>query len=125
MDAPRLDPEAGPAASPAAAGPRPAHRFRLGPLDLRVFDAGTFPLSAGFIAINAPPQALAAARTKAGLPEGDFPFPLRGDEFMRAFITSWTSARQYLNIMALMDVYYHLDEADHMVRMLLPERRFT
>jgi hypothetical protein len=50
---------------------------------------------------------------------------LGGNEFMRTFITSWTAARDYLNTMALMDVYYHLDEADHMVRMLLPERRFT
>lgn len=49
---------------------------------------------------------------------------LRGDEFMRTWLASWTP-RDYLNIMALMDVYYHFDEADHMVRMLLPERRFT
>jgi hypothetical protein len=50
---------------------------------------------------------------------------LGGNEFMRTFIASWTAPRNYVNIMALMDVYYHLDEADHMVRMLLPERRFT
>jgi hypothetical protein len=50
---------------------------------------------------------------------------LGGNDFMRTFIASWTVPRHYVNIMALMDVYYHLDEADHMVRMLLPERRFT
>ena len=50
---------------------------------------------------------------------------LGGDEFMRTFLEPWTVPRDYLNTMALMDVYYHLDEADHMVRMLLPERRFT
>ena len=50
---------------------------------------------------------------------------LGGDAFMRAFLAPWTTARHYLNIMALMDVYYHLDEADHVVRLLLPERRFT
>jgi hypothetical protein len=50
---------------------------------------------------------------------------LEGDEFMRTFIASWTAPRDYLNTMALMDVYYHLDEADHMVRMLLPEQQFT
>ena len=50
---------------------------------------------------------------------------LGGDETMRTFLTSWTTPRHYLHIMTLMDVYYHLDEADHMVRMLLPERRFT
>jgi hypothetical protein len=50
---------------------------------------------------------------------------LGGMEFMRTFIKSWTTPRNYLNIAALMDVYYHFDEADHMVRMLLPERRFT
>ncbi len=50
---------------------------------------------------------------------------LAGDEFMRTSLESWTAPRDYLNIMALMDVYYHLDEADHMVRMLLPERQFT
>jgi hypothetical protein len=44
---------------------------------------------------------------------------------MRNHLASWTSARQFLNIMALMDVYYHLDEADHVIRLLLPERRFT
>ena len=74
--APAATQEATPPASPAAAGPRPAHRFRLGPLDLRVLDAGTFPNRAGFIAANAPPRALDAARTKAGLPAGDFPFPI-------------------------------------------------
>jgi hypothetical protein len=30
-----------------------------------------------------------------------------------------------VNIMALMDVYYHHDEADHMMRMLRPGDRFT
>lgn len=44
---------------------------------------------------------------------------------MRKHLESWTSARQYLNVMALMDVYDHLDEADHVIRLLLPERRFT
>jgi hypothetical protein len=38
---------------------------------------------------------------------------------------SWVNGYPFLNVMALMDVYYHLDEADHMVRMLLPDRRFT
>jgi hypothetical protein len=50
---------------------------------------------------------------------------LEGMDFMRRFISSWTSPREYLNTMALMDVYYHFDEADHMVRLLMPERRFT
>jgi hypothetical protein len=49
---------------------------------------------------------------------------LQGDAFMREALVSWTTG-DYLNIMALMDVHYHLDEADHMVRLLLPERRFT
>jgi hypothetical protein len=51
--------------------------------------------------------------------------PSPRNEFMRTFIASWTAPRNYLNIMALMDVCYHLDEADQMVRMLHPERRFT
>jgi hypothetical protein len=50
---------------------------------------------------------------------------LDGFAFMREFIASWTKPRDYLNIMALKDVYYHLDEADHMVRMLRPAERFT
>jgi hypothetical protein len=50
---------------------------------------------------------------------------LGGNDFMREFIAAWTTARDYLNVMALMDVYYHFDEADHMIRLLLPERRFT
>ena len=45
--------------------------------------------------------------------------------FMREFFASWTTPRDYLNIMALMDVYYHFDEADHVMRLLMPERRFT
>jgi hypothetical protein len=44
---------------------------------------------------------------------------------MREFIASWTTPRNYVNTMALMDVYYHFDEADHVIRLLLPERRFT
>jgi hypothetical protein len=48
-----------------------------------------------------------------------------GDPFLRDFIRTWTAPRDYLNIMALMDVYYHFDEAEHMMRLLLPERRFT
>jgi glyoxylase-like metal-dependent hydrolase (beta-lactamase superfamily II) len=58
------------------AGPRPAYRFRLGQLDLRVLDAGIFPISGGVIAGNAPPQALASALIKGNLPPGDFPFPV-------------------------------------------------
>jgi hypothetical protein len=50
---------------------------------------------------------------------------LGGHEFMRTFLESWTTPRDYLNVMALMDVYYHLDEADHMMRMLRPDERFT
>jgi hypothetical protein len=50
---------------------------------------------------------------------------LGGNDFMREFIASWTTPRDYLNVMALMDVYYHLDEADHMVRLLRPDERFT
>ena len=50
---------------------------------------------------------------------------LGGNEFMREFIRSWTTPREYLNTMALMDVYYHLDEADHVVRLLRPDERFT
>ena len=50
-----------------------------------------------------------------------------GDEAMRAFIEGpeWLLPRTYLNVCALMDVYYHLDEAEHMLRMLLPDQRFT
>jgi hypothetical protein len=33
--------------------------------------------------------------------------------------------RDNVNTVAMTDVYYHVDEADHMVRMLLPERQFT
>ncbi len=48
-----------------------------------------------------------------------------GDEFLRTFLIPWTTPRNYVNVMALMDVYYHFDEADHMMRLLLPERQFT
>ena len=50
---------------------------------------------------------------------------LGGNDFMRDFIKSWTTPRNYLNTMALMDVYYHVDEADHVVRLLRPAERFT
>jgi hypothetical protein len=49
---------------------------------------------------------------------------LHADEGAREFFASWTSARYYLNIMALMDVYYHIDEAGHVMRALMPERQF-
>jgi hypothetical protein len=44
---------------------------------------------------------------------------------MRTFLTAWTTPRVYLNVMALMDVYYHFDEADHVMRLLRPDQRFT
>jgi hypothetical protein len=37
---------------------------------------------------------------------------------------SMAALSSYLNVMTLMDVYYHVDEADHVVRMLMPERQF-
>jgi len=49
---------------------------------------------------------------------------LAADESAREFFASWTTARYYLNIMTLMDVYYHIDEAGHVMRALLPEYRF-
>jgi hypothetical protein len=49
---------------------------------------------------------------------------IAADDPVRGFFASWTTARYYLNIMALMDVYYHIDEAGHVLRALLPERRF-
>ena len=50
---------------------------------------------------------------------------LGGDAFMRAWIGSWTTARDYLNTAAIMDVYYHFDEADHVLRQLMPGHRFA
>ncbi len=44
---------------------------------------------------------------------------------MCTFLASWTTPRDNVNTVAMTDVYYHVDEADHMVRMLLPERQFT
>ena len=45
-----------------------------------------------------------------------------GGEPMRGHVERWATKLDYLNVMALMDVYYHLDEADHIVRLLAPER---
>jgi hypothetical protein len=42
----------------------------------------------------------------------------------RDLIAPWTTARYYLNVMCLMDVYYHIGDADHVMRALLPERQF-
>ena len=48
-----------------------------------------------------------------------------GGEPMRDSVERvWTTKRGYVNVMTLMDVYYHLDEADHVVRMLMPDRQF-
>jgi hypothetical protein len=48
-----------------------------------------------------------------------------GGEPMRESVEHvWTTRRGYLNVMTLMDVYYHLDEADHVVRMLMPDHKF-
>ena len=43
-----------------------AHRFQVGQLDLRVFDDGEYTLPGVFLAINAPPQALAEALAEVG-----------------------------------------------------------
>ena len=48
--------------------------------------------------------------------------PTMGDEHPVERV--WTTKRGYVNVMTLMDVYYHLDEADHVVRMLMPDRQF-
>ena len=48
-----------------------------------------------------------------------------GGEPMRDSVERvWTTKRGYVNVMTLMDVYYHLDEADHVVRMLMLDRQF-
>jgi glyoxylase-like metal-dependent hydrolase (beta-lactamase superfamily II) len=65
-----------PDASYAAAGPMPAHRFRLGDLDLRVLDAGAFMAPASLPVTNAPPLALAAALAKANLSADGYPLPI-------------------------------------------------
>jgi hypothetical protein len=49
---------------------------------------------------------------------------IAADAPVREFFRPWTTARYYLNIMTLMDVYYHIDEAGHVMRALLPEHRF-
>ncbi len=53
--------EATPTVEPAA-----AHRFQVGQLDLRVFDDGEYTIPGAFLAINAPPQALAEAMAAIG-----------------------------------------------------------
>lgn len=37
----------------------------------------------------------------------------------------WPNKFPYLSVSAIADVYYHFDEADHVVRLLYPERRFA
>jgi hypothetical protein len=49
---------------------------------------------------------------------------LGADAAVRAFFARWTGARDYLHIMALKDVYYHIDEADHVLHALLPGHPF-
>ena len=53
--------EATPPGEPAA-----AHRFQVGQRDLWVFDDGAYTAPGAFLAINAPPQALAAALAEVG-----------------------------------------------------------
>jgi glyoxylase-like metal-dependent hydrolase (beta-lactamase superfamily II) len=53
--------EATPAGEVAA-----AHRFQVGQLDLHVFDDGEYTVPGTFLAINAPPQALAEALAEVG-----------------------------------------------------------
>jgi glyoxylase-like metal-dependent hydrolase (beta-lactamase superfamily II) len=57
-----------PTPTPTPAPPRAAHRFRLGQLDLRVFDDGSFPIPFDWLAANARPRALAAAVAEGALP---------------------------------------------------------
>ncbi len=49
-----------------AGEPSGAHRFQVGQLDLRVFDDGEYTIPGAFLAINAPPQALAEALAQVG-----------------------------------------------------------
>ena len=54
-------------ATPAAAGPAPAHRFSVGQIEVVVLDDGLFPGPANLFAVNAPSAALEEAVTAAGL----------------------------------------------------------
>lgn len=49
-----------------------------------------------------------------------------GDQLMCDFMKPdvWLLPGTYLNVCALMDIYYHFDEAEHMLRMLQPDGRF-
>jgi glyoxylase-like metal-dependent hydrolase (beta-lactamase superfamily II) len=64
-------PAAAQEATPAAAGPAPAHRVSVGQIEVIVLDDGAFPGPANLFAINAPPAALAEAGAVEGFdPEG-------------------------------------------------------
>jgi hypothetical protein len=45
-------------------------------------------------------------------------------ESIRRLIERWTTKRPYLNVMTLIDMFHHFDEADHMCRLLMPDREF-
>jgi hypothetical protein len=50
-----------------------------------------------------------------------------GDKLMHDFLEPdvWLLPGTYLNICALMDVYYHLDEAEHMLHLVQPDGQFV
>lgn len=52
------------------------------------------------------------------------PEALGPSEPIRQLVARWTTRRPYLNSMALIDVWYHFDEADHVYRLLMPDREF-
>lgn len=61
---------------PAAAAPLDTYRFRLGELDLRVFDDGAFAFPPDWLAANARPLALAEAIAEGDLPTDVVPIRL-------------------------------------------------
>jgi glyoxylase-like metal-dependent hydrolase (beta-lactamase superfamily II) len=62
----RVSPYAAAQDATPAGEPTSAHRFQVGQLDLRIFDDGAYTLPGAFLAINAPPQALADALAQVG-----------------------------------------------------------
>jgi len=43
---------------------------------------------------------------------------------MHQIVQAMTTRRQWLNTFTIVDVFHHFDEAEHVFRLLLPDRLF-
>jgi hypothetical protein len=67
-----------------------------------------------FATLNTP---FDVASRLALVPEAQRPSPFHRQEFPR-----WTAPRTWVNVFTVLDVAFHIEDADHVLRLLVPDR---